>query len=108
MKNEMILFNEGVEFEKVVNVDNTVFIFTVKNKMNLIKTGIFNGNEKYIIITRFNVPEGTYTPATTWCWYRIMSENGSMIFDYKPKDLGLNVAQGKQIEFLKEILKNVE
>ena len=46
MKNEMILFNEGVKFEKVVNTDNTVFIFTVKNKMNMIKTGIFNGNEK--------------------------------------------------------------
>lgn len=108
MKNEIVLFNEGVEFEKVVNTDNTVFIFTVKNKMNMIKTGIFNGNEKYVIITRFNVPASTYAPPTTWTWYRVMSENGSMIFDFKPRDLSLNRAQEKQIEFLKEILKNVE
>ncbi len=109
MEKEIMLFNEGVEFEKGMNTSNTVFIFTVKNKMNLIKTGIFNGNEKYFIITRFNVPESTYnTTARTWCWYRIMGEDGSMIFDYKPRDLNLDKAREKQIEFLKEVIKNIE
>lgn len=109
MEKEIMLFNEGVEFEKGMNTSNTVFIFTVKNKMNMMKTGIFNGNEKYFIITRFNVPESTcHTPAHTWCWYRIMSEDGSTVLDYKPRDLNLNRAQEKQIEFLKEVIKNVE
>ena len=111
MKNEVKLFNEGVEFEKVVNTDNTVFIFTVKDKMNMIKTGIFNGNEKYFLITRFNVPQATYqhnTPGGVWSWYRIICEDGSVVLDYKPRDLNLNRAQEKQIEFLKEVIKNVE
>ena len=110
MKNEMILFNEGVEFEKVVNTDNTVFIFTVKNKMNMIKTGLFNGNEKYFLITRFTVPPAAYqhTPPGVWSWYRVICENGSVVLDYKPRDLNLNKAQEKQIEFLKEVIKNVE
>ena len=110
MKKEMILFNEGVKFEKVVNTDNTVFIFTAKNKMNMIKTGLFNGNEKYFIITRYNVPPATYqhTPGGVWNWYRVICEDGSIVLDYKPRDLNLNRAQEKQIEFLKEVIKNVE
>ena len=52
MEKEIMLFNEAVEFEKGMNTSNTVFIFTVKNKMKLLKTGLFNGNEKYFIITR--------------------------------------------------------
>ena len=109
MEKEIMLFNEAVEFEKGMNTSNTVFIFTVKNKMKLLKTGLFNGNEKYFIITRFNVPESTsHTPAHTWCWYRVMSEDCSLIFDYKPRDLNLDRAQEKQIEFLKEVIKNIE
>lgn len=109
MEKEIMLFNEAVEFEKGMNTSNTVFIFTVKNKMNLMKTGIFNGNEKYFIITRFNVPESTcHTPAHVWSWYRVICEDGSVALDYKPRDLNLNRAQEKQIEFLKEVIKNVE
>ena len=109
MEKEIMLFNKGVEFEKGMNTSNTVFIFTVKNKMNMIKTGLFNGNEKYFIITRFNVPESTYnTPAGVWSWYRVICEDGSTVLDYKPRDLNLNRAQEKQIEFLKEVIKNVE
>jgi len=51
MKNEMKNFLSAVNFEgPIMNSDNAVFLFTVKNgeKVTLIKTGLFDGNEEFI------------------------------------------------------------
>lgn len=53
MKNEMKNFLSAVTFEgPIMNSDNAVFLFTVKEGRNarkaLIKTGCFNGNEEFI------------------------------------------------------------
>lgn len=53
MKNEMKNFLSAVDFEgPIMNSDNAVFLFTVKDGRNarkaLIKTGCFNGNEEFI------------------------------------------------------------
>ena len=53
LTNEMKNFLNAVKFEDpVINSNNVVFIFTVKNaetaRIALLKTGIFNGNEKVI------------------------------------------------------------
>ena len=51
MKNEMKNFLSAVHFEgPIMNSDNAVFLFTVKNgeKVTLIKTGLFDGNEEFI------------------------------------------------------------
>ena len=53
MKNEMKNFLSAVTFEgPIMNSDNAVFLFTVKDGRNarkaLIKTGCFNGNEEFI------------------------------------------------------------
>ena len=53
MKNEMRKFLTAVTFEgPIMNSDNAVFLFTVKNgekaRKSLIKTGCFNGNEEFI------------------------------------------------------------
>ena len=53
MKNEMKNFLSAVNFEgPIMNSDNAVFLFTVKNgekaRKSLIKTGLFDGNEEFV------------------------------------------------------------
>lgn len=53
MKNEMKNFLSAATFEgPIMNSDNAVFLFTVKNgekaRKSLIKTGLFDGNEEFI------------------------------------------------------------
>ena len=53
LTNEMKNFLKAVNFEDpVINSNNVVFLFTVKNtdtaKIALLKTGVFDGNEEFI------------------------------------------------------------
>lgn len=76
MKNEMKKFLSAVTFDgPIINSDNAVFLFTVKNgeeaRRFLIETGLFDGNEEFIRL-RVN---STYGKMDT-NQYTIIKRNG--------------------------------